>query len=55
MKMLNERLSDIIDKLIVLEENFLEADENSSEEETIAYKLNDIEKYIEKIEDELNK
>lgn len=55
MKMLNERLNDMIDKLRILEEKFLEAEENSSEEETIGYKLNDIEKYIEKIEDELNK
>ena len=54
---LYERLEKIIKECQELEEKFLEVEEGSGEEEeeSIGYILNDLENYIEKIEDALNK
>ena len=52
--LLYERLKEINYKIECLESIYLEAKEGSITEETISYKLEDLENYINKIEDVLN-
>ena len=51
---LYERLEKIIKECKELEERFLEVEEGTLEEESIAYTLKDLECYIERIEGRLN-
>lgn len=52
---LYERLEELKEKVENIEENFMIAEDGLSIEETLAYKLKDIENYIGKIEDVLSK
>lgn len=54
MKLLNERLAELVEKVESIEYIFLNAEEGASEEESAAIILKDIGYYIEKMEDQLN-
>lgn len=52
--LLYERLEKVLGKLQSLEENYLDTEEDTEEENVWEEVLNDLEKYIEKIEDILD-